>query len=198
MIVEFALSLVLAAPDTSAQITQVQFNEPVRQVFTYPQTGVLNLLSGLELPGDTLTAFDNDFVNGAVYFGAFAITKDFSFGYVTGSNSLQGARDIALEECQKHGDRCLIYAEILPEGYVPLQDGQISMSAEAGELYRNPDPSWGHHRAMAVGEDGAYSMVWNYGSPAEAGEAALADCAGFVITDLPNLREMPCILVPFK
>jgi hypothetical protein len=51
---------------------------------------------------------------------------------------------------------------------------------------------------MAVSEDGAYSVVWGCGSPSEASAAALSDCREYVITDLPNLREMPCILVPFK
>ena len=199
MIVEFALSLALTAPEMpEVQVTQVQFSEPVQQVITYPPNGVLNMLSGLDLPADTNDAFQNDFLDGSIFFGAFAITKDFGYGYVTGANSLEGARDIALAECLKHGDRCLIFAEILPEGFAPLERGQVSMSAEPADYYRNPDPTWGSFRAMAISEDGAYSVVWNYGSTAEAEQAALADCTGYVITDLTDLRDMPCILVPFK
>lgn len=198
MIIEFVLSVAITTPDPTAQITPIQFNEPVQQVLTYPPVGVLNVLSGLQLPGDTLAAFEGDFLDGSVFFGAFAVTKDYAYGYVTGANSIEAARDIALSECLKHGPRCLIYAEIVPENFSPLQSGQVSLSAEAANFYHNPDPSWDQFRAMAVSEDGAYSVVWNYGSPAEAAQAALSDCSGYVIADLPDLREMPCLLIPFK
>lgn len=198
MIVEFALSLSLTLPDAGVPVTQIEFVEPVQQVLTYPPVGVLNQISGLALPDGTRGAFENDFLPESVYFGAFAITKDFGYGYVTGANSIEAAREIALEECLKQGPRCLIYAEILPEGYVALEPGQVSLAPEAANYYTNPDPSWGNFRAMAISEDGAYSVVWNYGSPAEASAAALSDCSGYMITDLPNLRDMPCVLIPFK
>jgi hypothetical protein len=86
----------------------------------------------------------------------------------------------------------------LPQGYAPLEAGQISLAPETAGYFDNPDPTWGSFRAMVVSEDGAYSVVWCYGSPSEASAAALSDCREYVITDLPNLREMPCILVPFK
>lgn len=139
-------------------------------------------------------AFEDDFSVDLQFFGAFAITKDSGYGYVTGVNSMEAARDIALEECLKQGDRCLIYAGIRPIGYEPLTPGQVSMAHEVAEYYNNPDPSWGNFRAMAISEDGAHSVVWNYGSPAEA----LSDCNEFVINNLPNLRDMSCFLVPFK
>lgn len=198
MIVEFLLTAFMGLSGPEAEITQIEFTEPVTQVVTYPPVGELQQLSGLELPDGTRQAFEDDFQDGTVFFGAFAITKDFGYGYVTGANSIEAAREIALEECLKQGPRCLIYAEILPQGYVPLPPGQVSLAPEAANYYNNPDPTWGNFRAMAVSEDGAYSLVWNYGSPREANAAALADCNEYVINDLPNLREMPCILVPFK
>ncbi len=198
MFIEFALSLTLALPETHPSLTQVQFTEPVQEVLTYAPQGQVNVMSGLELPSGTAEAYQEDFLSGTVYFGAFAITKDFGYGYVTGANSLEAAREIATEECLKQGPRCLIYAEITPNGYVPLAPGQVSMSAEAAGYYTNPDPSWGSFRAMAISEDGAYSVVWNYGPPREAADAALSDCDGYTIDDLPDLRSMPCILIPFK
>ncbi|MCF2871839.1 DUF4189 domain-containing protein [Octadecabacter sp. G9-8] len=198
MIVEFALTLTFSLPNSAPPVVHVEFTQPVRQVVTYPPEGVLNQLSGLTLPERPFQEFQENFVAGQPYFGAFAITKDFGYGYVTGANSLEAAREIALEECLKQGPRCLIYAEILPQGYVPLEDGQISLAPEAGNYYNNPDPTWGNYRAMAISEDGAYSVVWNYGSPREASDAALSDCADYVITDLPELRPMPCMLIPFK
>ena len=198
MFIEFALSLTLAVPDTHPALTEVEFIEPVQEVVTYAPQGQVTVLSGLALPEGTAEAYQSDFLDGSVYFGAFAITKDFGYGYVTGANSLQAARDIATQECLKQGPRCLIYAEITPNGYVPLSSGQVTMSAEAADFYSNPDPSWGSFRAMAISEDGAYSIVWNYGSPREAADAALADCSGYTIDDLPGLRPMPCILVPYK
>lgn len=198
MIAELALSLSLTLPEVGAPLTEVEFVEPVQEVVTYPPVGILDQLSSLQLPDRTRDAFENDFLAGRTYFGAFAITKDFGYGYVTGANSIEAAREIAVEECLKQGPRCLIYAEIIPQGYVGLEPGQVSLAPEAANYFNNPDPSWGNFRAMAVSEDGAYSVVWNYGSPAEASAAALSDCAGYVITDLPNLREMPCVLIPFK
>lgn len=198
MIVEFALTLSLALPEGPAPVVQAEFSPPIRQVVTYPPVGVVNRLTGLTLPEDTRQVFEGEFLDGNVFFGAFAVTKEFGYGYVTGVNSIEAARDIAMEECLKHGDTCLIYAEILPQGYVPLQPGQVGLSPEAAGYYTNPDPSWGSFRAMAVSEDGAYSLVWNYETQQLANEAALADCSQYVITDLPNLREMPCYLMPFK
>jgi hypothetical protein len=202
MIVEFVLTLSLTLPNTGSDVgpllTQIDFVEPVQQVLTYPPAGVENRLSGLQLPEGPLTAYETDFLADTVFFGAFAITKDFGYGFVTGANSLEAAREIAIEECLKQGPICLVYAEILPLGYAPLEAGQISLAPEAGGYFNNPDPTWGNFRAMAVSEDGAYSVVWGYGSPSEASAAALSDCGEFVIDDLPNLREMPCILVPFK
>jgi hypothetical protein len=202
MIVEFILTLSLSLPssvsDVGPLLTQIDFAEPVQEVVTYPSVGVENRLSGLQLPDETLTAYETDFLADTVFFGAFAITKDFGYGYVTGANSLEAAREIAIEEWLKQGPICLVYAEILPQGYAPLEAGQISLAPEAAGYFDNPDPTWGSFRAMAVSEDGAYSVVWGYGSPSEASAAALSDCGEFVIDDLPNLREMPCILVPFK
>ena len=198
MIVEFALSLTLALPDTPPHVVTVEFTEPVQEVVTYPPEGVLNQISGLPLPDATLQAFEEEFARDNTFFGAFAITKDFGYGFVTGTNSLESAHDIALQECYKHGPVCLIYAEILPQGYAPLEAGQVSLSAEAANYFNNPEPDWGDYRAMAISEDGAYSVVWNYGSPREASDAAMSDCMEFTINDLPELRAMPCMLIPFK
>jgi len=203
MIIEFVLSASLGLspatlPEAEVPLVNVEFSNPVRRVITYPPVGILDRKSGLELPEGTREAFEFDFADGTMYFGAFAITKDFGYGYVTGSNSIEAAREIAMEECLKQGPVCLIYAEILPQGYQPLNPGEVSLAAEAGAYYTNPDPSWGSFRAMAVSEDGAYSVVWNHGTPREATAAALADCEQYTINDLPNLRDMPCVLVPFK
>ena len=202
MIFELALSLSLTLPDAAVpshpMLTQIEFSQPVREVVTYPTVGVMERLSGLELPEGTRQAFEDEFSDGSVYFGAFAITKDFGYGYVTGANSIEAAREIAIEECLKQGPRCLIYAEIYPQGYEPLGEGQVSLAPEAGNYYNNPAPEWGTHRAMAISEDGAYSIVWNYPSAAEADAAALSDCEGYAISDLPGLRDMPCMLIPFK
>ena len=198
MIVEFALSLSLTLSDAGVPVTQVEFVEPVQQVVTYPPVGVLNQISGLQLPEGPREAYQDIFLDGNVFFGAFAITKDFAYGYVVGANSLEAAREIALEECLKQGPICLVYAEIVPQGYVPLPQGHVGLAPEAANYYNNPDPAWGNYRAMAISEDGAYSIVWNYDTPREANEAAMADCTGYRITGLPNLRQMPCVLVPFK
>lgn len=198
MIIEFAVAVALTLPNTSPVVTQVEFREPVLGVVTYPTEGELNRVSGLQLPGDTLVAFEEEFLTDHIFFGAFAITKEFGYGYVTGANSIEAAREIAIEECLQQGTGCLIYAEIYPVGFDALPDGAISLASEASAYYNDPPTEWGNYRAMAISEDGAYSIVWNYETPARAAAAALADCEGYTISDLPNLREMPCMLVPFK
>ncbi|MEL6959376.1 MAG: hypothetical protein AAGL89_10540 [Pseudomonadota bacterium] len=200
MIIEFAVGLTLSLPNAGPSVTQVEFQTPVQEVITYPEVGVVEQVMDLSvpLPGGTSEAFEQDFKNGSVFFGAFALSKDFSYGYVTGANSPEAAREIALEECRKQAPTCSIFATILPQGYTPLQPGQVSLAPEAAGYFNNPDPSWGNHRAMAISEDGAYSVVWNYESPSAAVEAAMNDCSGYTINDLPGLRDMPCILLPFK
>ena len=198
MIIEFAVAATLTLPNAGPTVIPIEFNEPIREVITYPETGVLQQVSGLVLPEGARSAFEDEFIQGQIYFAAFAITKDFGYGYVTGANSIQAAREIAIEECLKQGPACHIYAEIYPVGYEPLSDGQVSLAPEAGNHFNNPAAEWGRFRAMAISEDGAYSIVWNYESPSEAAAAALSDCNGYSISDLPNLREMPCILIPFK
>lgn len=198
MIVDVALFLTLTIPDAALSPTPVDFVPPVEQVVTYPPVGVVKQISGLPLPDGIRDAFEDEFKNGQVFFGAFAITKDFGYGFVTGANSLEAARDIAIQECLKQGPACLIYAEILPEGYAPLRDGQVSLAPEAASHFNAPDPSWNRFRAMAISEDGAYSVVWGHSTPRAAADAALSDCDGYTIDNLPELRPMPCVLVPFK
>jgi len=185
MILELVLPLTVTLPMQPEQIRPVQFTDPVQEVVIYPPVGVPNQLSGLVLPENVAAAFEENFLGTAEYFGAFAVSKDFAYGYATGINSLEAARDIAMQECLNHADGCLIYAEIVPQGYVPLEPGQATMSAEAAQYYSNPDPSWGNFRAMAISEDGAYSIVWDYGSPREAADAALAECRQYLTTNLP-------------
>lgn len=198
MIVEFALSLALTLPEDAVPVTQVEFVPPITRVVTYPPVGTVHRHSGLALPEGTREAFEDEFLRGQVFFGAFAIAKDFSYGYVTGANSRAGAQDIAMQECLKASSRCLIYAEILPQDYVDLSPGQVSLTSEVANYHTNPDPAWGSYRAMAISEDGAYSIVWNHGTLAEARAAAVSDCSQHLITDLPGLRPMPCVAVPFK
>ena len=87
MIVDFVVSLSLTLPnsvsDVGPLLTQIDFVEPVQQVATYPPASVWNRLSRLQLLDGTLTAYETDFLADTVFFGAFAITKDFGYGYVT-------------------------------------------------------------------------------------------------------------------
>lgn len=197
MIVEFALTVLMLGPPAGPSVVQAEFRDPVERVVIYPPEAVVERMTGLPLPPSTQQAFEDEFATG-VFFGAFAVTKDGGYGYATGSNSIEAARDIAMQECLKQGAACLIYAELLPLGYVPLTGGQASLSPEAAEFYTQPDPNWGNFRAMAVSEDGAYSVVWNHATPEAARAAALADCAQNLIADLPDLRQMPCVILPFK
>lgn len=180
-----------------APLVSVDFSRPIVAVRVYPEAGEVVELSALPMIPDTERAYLEDFIPGTTYFGAFAIGKDGSYGYATGVNTIEAARDIAFEECEKHSPGCLIYAEILPLGYAPVGRGEVTLSSTAAEYYANPGDRPAH-RAMAVSEDGAYSLVWGYGSAAAAQEAAVADCEEYRVLDLPGLRDMPCILLPLK
>lgn len=198
MIVEFAVSLSLTFSQTAPIVTQVEFREPVREVVTYPPVGVLKQISGLPLPDSVQETYETEFLDGFAYFGAFAISKEFGYGYVSGSNTIEAAREIALQECYSQADRCMIYAEIYPVGDAPLEEGQVSLAPLPAGRFNNPSADWGQSRAMAISEDGAYAVAWNYPTQSAANAAALSDCEGYRLSDLPDLRDMPCLLIPFK
>jgi hypothetical protein len=50
-------------------------------------------------------------------------------------------------------------------------------------------------KALAVSEDGAYSMSWEMPSQEEADRAALADCEANRERAIPGLSDMPCVPV---
>ncbi len=180
------------------RIWQADFAGAVARVVPLPPAFELVYRSGLTLPEDVQAAFDNDFAGGP-YFGAFAIAKDFSFGYIAGANSRAAAAEIARLECARHAPEatpnCIIYAEFLPIGYADLAPDEIALSPEAAALFQNPGKR-GRFRAMAASDDGAYSLVWAHASQAEADAAAIADCDQYRITDMAGLRDMPCRVLP--
>jgi hypothetical protein len=75
----------------------------------------------MQLPDVTRTAYNNDFFVENIFFGAFAVTKDFGYGFVVGANSIETAREFTTVKCFEHESICLNYAEILPTGFVPLE-----------------------------------------------------------------------------
>ncbi len=184
----------LSEPDN---LHEAEFAAPIDTVVTFARDGVLVERSALPLQGDTRLAFEQEFQDGMTYFGAFAIGKDGSYGYVSGANSIAGARDIAREECLKFTDACLIYAEIHPRGYEPPGRGVATMGPDAAGHFEAHEAR-PRHRAMAISEDGAYAIVWGHATQGAADRAALSDCSSYRITDLPNLRDMPCTLLPLK
>lgn len=198
MIIEFlvALGLWSGPVDTVGNVELAEFTTPVLAVRTYPPQGEVVPMSALPLAPDVRTAFDTEFIMGEVYYGAFAISKDGAYGYVTGSNSIEAAREVAFAECEKYADACLIYAEIYPVGYSEIGRGEVTMSSEASEIYANPGDR-PRFRAMAISEDGAYSLVWGHATQQAADNAAMTDCDSYRITDL-QMREMPCVLLPLK
>lgn len=176
----------------------VQFEPDAARVVLYPSAPELRMLSALELSPDAQAAFDNDFRD-ASYYAAFAFSKSGGWGFATMTNSLDAARAIALGECLDVNDACRIVAEIVPPGYRPPRPGDITLSPEVAAMYRNPEAAGAppaSSRALAVSADGAYALSWGHLNQTAANEAALADCAKHVVRDLPDIPEMPCILVP--
>lgn len=202
MIIEFLVAVGLGGgavsnmSDTVLSETRIDYTGPVAAVSVYPPEGVLVPQSALPLSPEAQTAFEAEFQADMAYFGAFAIGKDGAYGYVSGANSLDAARDIAFAQCEQYADACLLYAEIHPVGYRGRVTGEVTMSNEATQYYQDPG-SRPQFRAMAISEDGAYSFVWGHGSQQVANQTAMTDCQSYRITDL-DMRDMPCILLPLK
>jgi hypothetical protein len=180
-------------PDLSANLTQVDYILPAQRVVRYDTAGELNVVSNVRLSPDAQTAYDQDFTT-ASYFGAFAVSKDGGWGYSTGTNSLEAARDIALNECLAVNSACTIHTEIVPQGYVDLGPGDVTLSPETAGHYNDTSTN-AQFYAMAISADGAYSKVWGYPSQAEADTQALADCESYRVNDLP-IGDYPCLLLP--
>lgn len=190
--------ITLAALALSAPAAMAEFILPAERVVIYPPSGELRMVSGLPMGAEAQNAFDSEFRSNT-YFSAFALSKGGGWGYATTTNSLGAARAIAMAECLNSNTDCLIIAEIVPRGYRELQPGDVSLTPEVVALFNNPESVGATNtgaRAMAVSADGAYALVWGYGSQAEANAAALSDCSQHLNQDLPGVPDMPCTLVP--
>lgn len=183
----------LPAPD----IAPVEFRLPAQSVTLYPPQGELRVLSAPALPPDVQAAYDENFA-GQTFFSAFALSKDGGWGYATTVNTLAAAREVAMQECLSRNAQCRIIAEIVPQGYMPPDQGEITLTPEVAALYADPAGvgATGGAMAMAVSEDGAYSLVWGHASQPDADRSAISDCEGNRMSGLTQLRDMPCILLP--
>ncbi len=203
MVFELAFAVALSIPSgpysgaysgPAANLTQIDYILPAERVVIYPPEAEMRRLSNIVLSPEAQNAFDTEFAT-ASYYGAFATSKDGGWGYSVTSNSLEAARDIAMQECLGENGQCIIMAEIVPQAYVPIGPGDVTITSEVVGHYRDVTTNIAPF-AMAVSGDGAYSKVWGMPSQAEADAAALSDCEGYRITDLPNLSPLPCVLLP--
>lgn len=202
MFLEFALAFSMAThaavlprlpDDFTAGVTRVDYILPVQRVVPYsPATQIITVRT-ITLAPDAQVAFDQEFAV-AAYFGAFAVSKDGGWGYSVGTNSLGAAREIAVHECAAVNGTCSIHSEIVPEGYVEIGPGDLTMNAETARNYADTSVQVPFY-AMAVSADGAYAQGWDHPTQAEADAAALADCETYRVRDLP-ISDMPCVLVP--
>ncbi|SHI84856.1 hypothetical protein [Wenxinia saemankumensis] len=179
-------------------ISAAQDAVPSERAIVYPPSGELRILSGLTLSPEAQDAFDQQF-RANTYFSAFAYAKNGGWGYATTGNSLEGARAVAIAECENANDDCILIAEIVPRGYRDPQPGDVTMTPAVYTYLFDPDAAGapeGAPRAFAVGPDGAYALVWGQPSQEAANRAALADCNGYVRTEPPGLPPLPCVLVP--
>lgn len=183
-----------ASPGAIPDATPVEFMQPVNRTVIYPDQTEVVMLSGVTLPLDVKEVFDRDFAP-YPFFGAFAISKDFGYGYSTGTHTLLAAREMALANCLSMNAQCRIIAELVPVGYRGAEDGVITLSPEAAEYFERRN-TYGRFRAMAVSAAGAYALVWNETSQSVADASALEDCEGYRGEEVEGLRDMPCILIP--
>ncbi len=117
---------------------------------------------------------------GQKYYGAVAFSP--SAGLMAGTtvmavnhHTIEAARTAALAECESQrdgGDACVIAVEVRPAGW---QARDLQLSADASEAFRSD------YRVQGGGATFAISPslgLWGSGSGADAGAAAIAECAG--------------------
>jgi hypothetical protein len=190
-----ALILGMAPPVDMPGTDVLQVDYPAKggQVVLYDGEGELVWLSQRKLSGDAATEFNGNF-QAYGYFGAFAMSPDGGYGYAGGTGTIEAARDIAMAQCSNLNTGCEIIAEIIPAGFTGTGPQDITLSYDATVNYTAPDR--GGFKAMAISEDGAFSMGWDYPSQAEVNAYVLSDCeAQRMVIEAP-LRPMPCILLP--
>ncbi len=189
-----ALPVLPAAPGASGPLHPVDYILPARRVVTYSPESELRMLSRLPIPASAQSVFDNEFGR-ASYFAAFALSKDGGWGYSLTTNSLGAAHSVAMAECLRLNDQCMLIAEIVPAGYVEPRPGDITLTPEVTVYYEEFADKAGF-KAFAVSADGAYAILWDVPTQAEADREALADCESYRTLDLPGLIDMPCVLLP--
>lgn len=194
MIKEIALLLTLGIGPTPAPVVEVEFRLPARNVVIYSGETEIRQISSPRLSEVAQDAWDNEFILNS-FFSAFAYAKSGGYGYATTSNTPEAARDIAMRQCLALNDQCRIIAEIMPIGYTPPKDGDITVSMEIAQYYQETQVS-DRYRAMGISADGAYSAAWGYASQAEADALVLNDCEQYRNRELEGLQDMPCILLP--
>jgi hypothetical protein len=177
------------------QITPVDFVGPITTVTASEPRGVLRMLSNLPLGDLAQPVFDTDFSR-ATYFSAFALSKDGGYGYAVSANSLGAARDMAMVQCQSENSRCTIVSEIVPQGYRDPAPGEVFLNPEIAGYYFNPGPEVNGMRAMAISEDGAWSLSWGFATQAEADADALKTCQANRSPVIAGQIDWPCFVVP--
>jgi hypothetical protein len=167
--------------------------ERAARVIVFSQASEVHVMGSAQLTDEGMQAFQRQF-SPATYFGAFAVSKDGGWGYYTGVNSRQAARDLALAECRAASQDCAIYAELLPANYVDPGPDAITMAPEVTRVYRDESTDLGFF-AMAISADGAYSKMWDAETQEAADRLALEDCENYR-SDAPAAAGMGCILLP--
>lgn len=191
----FAIALTLpVSPDLpGTDLVNVDFPVNGGPAVGWAGLGVVNRLSNLPMSPEVQAFFDTEF-QAVGYFGAFALAKDGGYGYSSGTASLEAARDIALAHCRSVNTSCILVAELVPEGYVAPPPGTVTLSQQIYGYFMNAGKNR-DYQALAVSEDGAFSMYWEIGSQAEANRLALDDCEANRERSITGLRDMPCVLV---
>lgn len=189
-LIALAVAVGLATPN----MAQADFTLPATRTQTFPNVTNITLQSRVILPAQVQEAYDQEFAIES-FFGAFAISKDFGYGYSTGAHTLEAARALAMAFCLELNSECRIIAELTPASYQGPQTGVITLSTEAAG-YFNSRQDYATYRAMAASAAGSYALVWSAPTQSEANRIALSDCEGYRESEPPGLRDMPCILVP--
>ena len=188
-----ATSVAMAVATTAS----ADFTPPITETVVYSPETELIVHSAPALSETAQEAWDTSFAVSS-YYSAFAISKDGGYGFATTTNSPTAAREIAMMECLTHNAQCRVIAEVRPLGYVEPAETAATVTVEVAgylqDLMREQA-----FRAAAISPDGAYSLVWGYGSLAEAENAAMTDCDGYRRPQVnPGDPTWPCVLLPLQ
>lgn len=155
---------------------------------------LLRFSGPVPVPGTESAKAYANFLAATKYIGAFALNESGAFGWASGYNSLDMAKEVAQFRCAKHGVKgCQIIAVLLPQKPVDRDGIVFSRSTQRGYDEHMAQPGF---RAFAASESGTWGSAWGYQNPIEARARAMSNCQTYLQRQIDNgFPVRPCRFV---